>query len=157
MMIVPRLVHALLVASVVYLTGALFFSAYNTAAYEELEHHAERLSANVTELRERNRELIAQADLYRRSPDAVAVAARSLQYYEPGHEVIRVPDASTRSRAQSPGTIVRRPVQVADHMPYVRLAAIAAFLATLAVELILASSGSVRRAERPHEIPRASR
>jgi len=142
-----------LVASVVYLSGSLLVSQYSDDAHRTLEAHADRLAQNVAELRILNRSLVAEAELYRRSSDAVAVQARPLQYYEAGQEVIRIDDATDRVQSRSPGTIVRRPPQRPDRRAYVRIAALVSFLLSLFVQFLI-EPANVRRA---HEIRRASR
>jgi len=142
-----------LVAAVVYLAGSLLVSQYSDDAQRQLESHLERLEENVMNLKTLNRRLIAEAELYRRSSDAVAVQARPLQYYEARQEVIRIGDARVSGRSRSPGTIVRRPSQPPDRRGYVRVAALIGFLLTLFGQVLL-EQGSVRTA---HEIRRASR
>ena len=144
---------ALLVAGVVYLAGTLLVSDYNHAAYERLAHHAERLERNVEELRRLNSRLTATAELNRRSPDAVALEARRLQYYAPDQEVIRVGDAHRTGLTRSPGTILRRPEPQADRRSYARAAALVAFVLALFVQVLIGTE-RVRGAQ---EIRRASR
>ncbi|MFW6313162.1 MAG: septum formation initiator family protein [Spirochaetota bacterium] len=126
-----------LVASIVYLCGALLVSQYSGDAQSALEAHVERLEENVRKLEIRNRSLVAEAELYRRSSDAVAVQARPLQYYETGQGVIRIDNAPIRGRSRSPGTIVRRPPDRPDRLGYVRIAAVIAFLASIFVQSLL--------------------
>jgi cell division protein FtsB len=144
---------ALLAALVVHLAGMLLFSTYNAQAYDELLAHAERLERNVEQLRATQRELVAKAELYRRSSDAVAVEARRLQYYGPDQEVVRLTDREARSETRSPGTIVRRPSEPPDRRSYIRLGAVIAFVLALLAQL-LADPASPRRS---HEMRRASR
>lgn len=144
---------ALLVAGVVYLAGAFLVSDYNHAAYERLAHHAERLGQNVEELRRLNTRLAATAELYRRSPDAVAVEARRLQYYEPGQAVIRTGEAHRSDIVRSPGTILRRPEPRPDSRSYVRAAALVAFVLALFLQVLL----DTERAGGAQHIRRASR
>ncbi len=144
---------ALLVAGVVYLSGTLLASDYNQAAFERLSDHAVRLEENVEQLRRLNARLAATVELYRRSPDAVAVEARRLQYYEPGQQVIRTGDAHRGSLSRSPGTILRRPEQGSDRRSYVRAAALVAFALALFLQLLVDSE----RGRGAQEIRRASR
>ncbi len=142
-----------LVASVVYLSGSLLVSQYSDEAYRALEAHAERLEENVRTLRTLNRSLTAEAELYRRSSDAVAVQARPLQYYREGQEVIRIDDARLRRQSRSPGTILRRPPVQPDRRAYVRVAALIAFLLALFVQFVIEPTNQ----RTAHEIRRASR
>lgn len=144
---------ALLVAGVVYLAGTLLVSEYNQAAYDRLAHHADRLEQNVRELRLLNEQLTATAELYRRSPDAVAVEARRLQYYEPGQRVIRTGDAHRSAFTRSPGTILRRPEGGPDRRSYVRAAALVAFTLALFLQILL----DTERDRGAQEMRRASR
>jgi len=141
-----------LVAAIVYLSGALLLSQYSREGFRELQAYSERLEGNVEQLRELNRGLVAQAELYRRSSDAVTVQARPLQYYEPGQEVIRLGDGTDRSTTRSPGTILRRPARPPDRRAYIRVAALIAFLLALFVQLAVEPGD--RRAQ---QMRRASR
>lgn len=143
---------ALLVSAVVLLVGNLVFSGYNDRAFAELQRHHERLSAHVDELRALQRELVATAELYRRSSDAIAVEARSLQYYRDAETVIRPVDGPSEGFPYHPGTHVMRPPVSDDRRSDVRVAALATFLLVLLIQLVAAT----RRPER-HEIRRASR
>jgi len=125
-----------LVAAIVYLSGTLLLSPYSRDAFRELEAHRERLERNVEQLRELNRRLVAEAELYRRSSDAVTVQARPLQYYEPGQEVIRLENGADRSTTRSPGAILRRPGRAPDRRAYIRVAALIAFLLTLLAQIM---------------------
>lgn len=147
------LAAALLVSSAVYLGGMLAFSSYNPRAYDDLETHVERLERNVAELRTLNRTLVARAELYRRSSDAVAVQARRLQYYSPGQEVIRLRNPDGSASAESPGAIVRRPPASSDYRAYVRVAAAVAFFLTIAASLVMEAGGG----RSAHVMRRASR
>ncbi|MFW5716756.1 MAG: hypothetical protein ACOC0E_04845 [Spirochaetota bacterium] len=144
---------AVLAAAVVYLSGLLLLSEYSGQAYDRLADHADRLEENVRDLRERHRTLVARAELYRRSSDAVAVEARRLQYYEPGQQVVRVTTDAGRIIRQSPGAILRRPAERQDQRVYARIAAVVAFLLALLVQLMV----TVPETRGPHEMRRASR
>jgi hypothetical protein len=144
---------AFLVCAVVYSAGTLLFSRYNEEAYDRLASHAVRLEQNVEDLRVLHARLVATAELYRRSRDAVALDARRLQYYEPGQAVIRPTDASSAGVSQSPGTVVRRPRPSGDKRPYIRAAAIVAFVLSLILQVLAEPSRSrttqtMRRASR---------
>jgi cell division protein FtsB len=145
-----RLAAPVLVASVVYLSGALLFSNYNQEAYESMSAYVERLEQNVERLTEHGQELAARAELYRRSTDSVTVAARRLHYYESGQTVIRIEGMDGRAERESPGVILRRPGERRDLMPYVRAAALVAFALTVILQILVFP---VAR----HEMRRASR
>lgn len=144
---------ALLASVVVYLCGSLLFATYRQEAYRALELHLSRLEANVEQLREQHRRLAATAELYRRSPDAVALQARRLQYYQADETVIRAAGAAAPRVTQSPGTLVRRPDPPSDQLAYVRAAAIATFVLVLLAGTLydaraVRSSGEMRRTSR---------
>ena len=125
----------LLVGVVVYLAGSLVFSAYSGERYAEVEAHATKLRKNVEELERIQSALLAEAEMYRRSPDALALAARSLGYVDAGDRVIRVSGSQRAPQTRSPGRIVRRPESPRDPRPYLRAAALIAMLATIAFEV----------------------
>ena len=127
---------ALLAGTLVYLAGALVASPYRRESYQALEAHLVRLESNIEDLKTRHRELVARAELYRRSSDAVTVQARRLQYYMAGQSVVRIGESTSRPPTESPGTILRRPPRAADRRDYVRVAALIAFLLTLLHQLV---------------------
>ncbi len=149
----PQLGVALLISSIVYLIGALIASPYGPTSYRKLEAHVERLESNVRDLRRLQNELVARADQYRRSADAVAVEARRLQYYEPGEEVIRIAESYRPNRSISSGTIVRSPARRPDRRGPLRVATIVSFVIAVCVQIIV----SKRSLRTGHRIRRASR
>jgi hypothetical protein len=143
---------ALLAGSVVYLAGALVASPYRSESFQALEAHLARLESNIEDLQTHHNELVARAELYRRSPDAVTVEARRLQYYLAGQSVVRIGNAASGRVTESPGTILQRPARSPDRRDFVRVAALIAFLLTLLLQLVLEA-----RALRDQEMRRASR
>jgi hypothetical protein len=139
-----QLARAALFAVVVYLGGTLLYSGYNQDAYRALSDYADRLETNVEELRLRHERLVALADLYRRSPDAVAVQARQLQLFENGDEVIRIDGAGNTSTVQSPGAVVRHRPAVVDRRSVARIAALVAFVLAFVIQLVLSPSDDSR-------------
>ncbi len=125
----------LLVGAVVYLAGSLAFGAYSGEQYVAVEAHVAKLRDNVEELERLQSALLAEAEMYRRSPDALVLAARSLGYVDEGERVIRVSGVQRPPLTRSPGRIVRRTDSSSDQRPYLRAAALIAVLATIAFEL----------------------
>jgi hypothetical protein len=143
---------AVLVGSLVYLAGALVASPYRRESYQALEAHLVRLESNIAELKSHHAELIARAELYRRSSDAVTVEARRLQYYMPDQSVVRIGNVVPRQLTESPGAILRRPPPAPDRREYVRVAAMLAFLTSLLFQVVREN-----RTPRDQQIRRASR
>jgi cell division protein FtsB len=132
-----HLVTALLASVVVMLSVNLAFGARNGHAYETLDAHRTRLEANVGELKERQRTLQARIELLRRSSDAVAVEARSLQYYDSDEIVIRIEGNTDRAIAQSPGRVILYGADSSDQRSIVRFSGIGAGVLVLLVLMMV--------------------
>jgi len=148
-----QLATALLISICVYLAGTLLFGSYSDPALRDLEAYVARVQANVEDLASRQNRLVAQAELLRRSTDAVRVEARRLQYYREGEQVIRVENHTDREMVQSPGVVMRFTSVYPDHSRLIRIAAVAAFLLSLFLQIALdrhpsSTYSSMRRASR---------
>lgn len=147
---------SLLAAVVAALMTNLLVSDYAPQGYGQLERYADRLQVNIAELEATRDGLVAEAELYQRNREAVAVEARTLGYVAPDQRVIRV-DAPLRDRRQSPGSLLSAPSQRRDRRPITRAIAVAVFLIATALQLLASQRPPAAKRYRSSEMRRASR
>ncbi len=103
-----RLLFAAAIGLITYLLLSVFLGQAGVLEYQRLSAYRARLESNMANLDQIQARLSERVQSLQSDPENVRLKARSLGYFEPGENLIRLPGYDPDVQVTSPGMIVYR-------------------------------------------------